>query len=115
MSWCSKCTNKGSDSCNQCIASIVDGKETVPSHFVPNIDELPTLEDEINKPSHYHKGGIDVIGFAELHYSKEELKGFYRINGIKYLDRYDSKGGVKDLKKCLFYVNKLIELEGETT
>jgi hypothetical protein len=37
---------------------------------------LPLIEDEINKPSHYHKGGIDVIGFAELHYSKEELKGF---------------------------------------
>jgi hypothetical protein len=68
-------------------------------------------EDEINKPSHYHKGGIDVIGFAELHYSKEELKGFYRINIIKYVDRYDTKGGLKSLEKAEFYLKKLMELE----
>lgn len=69
------------------------------------------FEDEINKPTHYHKGGIDVIGFAELHYSKDELKGFYRINIIKYVDRYDKKGGMKDLKKSEFYLKKLMELE----
>jgi hypothetical protein len=75
--------------------------------------ELPVLEfeDEINKPSHYHRNGIDVIGFAELHYSKEELKGFYRINIIKYVDRYDKKGGVKSLEKAEFYLKKLRELE----
>jgi hypothetical protein len=70
-----------------------------------------TFEDEVNKPSHYHKNGIDVIGFAELHYSKEELKGFYRINILKYVDRYDKKGGMKDLKKSEFYLHKLMELE----
>jgi hypothetical protein len=72
---------------------------------------LPLIEDEINKPSHYHKGGIDVIGFAELHYSKAELKGFYRINIIKYVDRYDTKGGLKSLEKAEFYLKKLMELE----
>jgi hypothetical protein len=76
-------------------------------------DELPALEfeDEINEPKHYHKNGIDVIGFAELHYSKEELKGFYRINIIKYVDRYDTKGGLKSLEKAEFYLKKLMELE----
>jgi hypothetical protein len=76
-------------------------------------DELPVLEfeDEINAPKHYHKNGIDVIGFAELHYSKEELKGFYRINIIKYVDRYDTKGGLKSLEKAEFYLKKLMELE----
>jgi hypothetical protein len=76
-------------------------------------DELPVLEfeDEINEPKHYHKNGIDVIGFAELHYSKEELKGFYRINIIKYVDRYDTKGGLKSLEKAEFYLKKLMELE----
>lgn len=77
-----------------------------------NYETLPVIEDEINKPGHYHKGGIDVIGFAELHYAKAELRGFYRINCIKYLDRYEKKGGKKDLKKCEFYLHKLMELEG---
>lgn len=71
----------------------------------------PNKEDLINKPSHYHKGGIDVIGFAELHFPKEQLKGFFRINSLKYLDRYEEKGGLQDLKKSRFYLDKLIELE----
>jgi hypothetical protein len=70
-----------------------------------------TFADEINKPGHYWKGGIDVIGFAELHFPKEQLKGFFRINSLKYLDRYEEKGGVKDLKKAKFYLDKLIALE----
>lgn len=67
--------------------------------------------DVIKKPSHYHKGGIDVIAFSELQFGKDELKGFYRINVLKYVTRYDRKNGVEDLKKAEFYLNKLKELE----
>jgi hypothetical protein len=70
------------------------------------------FEDLIHKPSHYHQNGIDVIGFAELQFSKEELKGFYRINIIKYVTRYDRKNRIEDLKKARFYLDKLITLEG---
>jgi len=67
--------------------------------------------DSINKPLHYHSNGIDVIGFAEAQFSKEEQKGFYRINAIKYLTRYDKKGTPEDdLQKADFYLRKLIEL-----
>lgn len=67
--------------------------------------------DNINKPTHYHKNGIDVIGFAEAQFSKEEQKGFHRINAIKYITRYDRKNGVEDLNKAKFYIDKLIEME----
>ena len=68
--------------------------------------------DNINKPSHYHTGQVDVIGFAEMQFTPEEVKGFHRINAIKYLTRYDKKGTpVDDLLKAAFYVNKLIEME----
>lgn len=70
-------------------------------------------EDVINSPSHYHKGGIDVIKFAELQLTKEQLRGFFRINVLKYVTRYDKKNGVQDLEKARFYLNKLIDLEGE--
>lgn len=70
------------------------------------------LEDVINKPKHYHQGGIDVIGFSQSQFSKDELKGFCRINVIKYLTRYDRKGKPKeDLEKAQFYLNKLKRLE----
>ncbi|GEQ32175.1 hypothetical protein B795N_00570 [Marinilactibacillus psychrotolerans] len=69
-------------------------------------------EDIINEPRHYHQGGIDVIRFSQAQFSKEELKGFYRINAIKYLTRYDRKGKPKeDLEKAQFYLNKLKSLE----
>lgn len=77
-----------------------------------NYENVPMEpEDIINKPNHYHKNGIDVIGFAELQFEKAELKGFYRINCLKYLTRYDRKGGLEDLKKVSAYLNKLMELE----
>jgi hypothetical protein len=63
------------------------------------------------KPDHYHKGGIDVIGFSEAQFNKDELRGFYRINCLKYITRFDRKGGVEDIKKASFYLNKLLELE----
>lgn len=68
--------------------------------------------DNINKPSHYHSNGTDVIGFAEAQFSKEEQKGFHRINAIKYITRYDKKGSaLSDLNKAKFYIDKLIEME----
>lgn len=64
------------------------------------------------KPHHYiGANGTDVIGFAEAQFSKEELKGFYRINVMKYVTRYDRKNGIEDLKKALNYLNMLVELE----
>lgn len=40
-----------------------------------------------------------------------ELKGYMRGNVIKYIARYQNKGGVEDLKKLRHYADKLIELE----
>jgi hypothetical protein len=74
-------------------------------------DYLEPIEDEVNTPKHYHSNGIDVIGFSEKQFTKEQLKGFYRINVLKYVTRYDKKHGLKDLHKANFYLNKLINLE----
>ena len=70
------------------------------------------MNDDINKPAHYHKGGIDVIGYAERQFSEEERRGFYRISALKYITRFQDKGApVKDLNKGKFFIDKLIELE----
>ena len=70
------------------------------------------MNDEINKPLHYFRGGIDVIGFAEKQFSVEERRGFYRISALKYVTRFQDKGApVKDLNKAKFFIDKLIELE----
>jgi hypothetical protein len=82
---------------------------------VKNLNYEDKPQDPINKPSHYHKGGIDVIGYLEQHFpptaSVTVAEGFFIGNVIKYVSRYKEKNGLQDLEKAQFYLNKLIELE----
>lgn len=64
-------------------------------------------------PDHYHSGKIDVIEFSLENFSKEEVRGFFRINVIKYVTRYLKKNHVEDLRKAKQYLELLIELELE--
>jgi hypothetical protein len=73
-------------------------------------------EDIINKPKHYHRGGIDVIAFLEQHYGNEKYtvaEGFAIGSIHKYVSRYKKKNGLQDLEKAEFYVNKLKEYENK--
>jgi hypothetical protein len=69
------------------------------------------INQEILTPSYYWKGGVDVIEFAKMHFPKEQVKGFLRINALKYLVRYEEKGGLDDLDKSMNYTRMLKELE----
>ena len=37
--------------------------------------------------------------------------GFFDGNALKYLMRFKDKSGVEDLRKCIHYLEKLIEME----
>ena len=65
--------------------------------------------DNVNHPSHYTQGGIEVI---DMIVSMGDGEAFCRANAIKYLSRYKHKNGLEDLKKARWYLNKLIDLEG---
>ncbi|MEH7355096.1 DUF3310 domain-containing protein [Neobacillus drentensis] len=83
-------------------------------NFEDDCLEPITFADEINKPSHYHKGGIDVIGFLEQHYGNKKYtvaEGFAIGCIHKYVSRYKEKGKLKDLQKAEFYTKKLMEYE----
>lgn len=68
----------------------------------------------MNKPGYYHQGNIDVIKFSEENFTKEELKGFYRMNVLKYVTRFDKKGSaLSDLEKAAFYLEKLKAMESK--
>lgn len=64
-------------------------------------------------PDYYHQGNVDVIKFGEENFSEEELKGFYRMNVLKYVTRFDKKNGLQDLEKAKFYLNKLVDMNEE--
>ena len=58
-------------------------------------------------PGGEHYNDLSTLEFIE----HQGWLGFHKGGIVKYLARYKDKGGVKDLKKARFYINRLIELE----
>ena len=90
-----------------------DGRDDV--EYSTNTNHLILLEWSIptpSKPAHYDTG-IDTIAFLRANCPPEQVEGFLRGNALKYLQRYDKKNGLEDLRKAKHYVEMLIkELEG---
>ena len=59
-------------------------------------------EDKINPP--YYKKGIETTDYIVSH-DMNYVEG----NIIKYVTRYKDKGGLEDLLKAEWYLNKLIK------
>ena len=64
--------------------------------------------DPVNRPAHYTSGGIECIDAMQAAFGVEAVKDFCLCNAFKYLWRHRSKNGVEDLKKCRWYLNRLI-------
>lgn len=66
--------------------------------------------DVVNHPRHYTQGAIEAIDVME-----DWTKNLYGIeaicigNAIKYLCRWKHKNGAEDLKKAIWYIQKVIE------
>lgn len=65
--------------------------------------------DNVNHPSHYTYGGLELVNVWEATMSPEALQGLYKGNVMKYLWRYEHKNGLEDLKKAEFYLKRLIK------
>ena len=67
----------------------------------------PVENDNVNHPSHYTDGNIEVMDFIE-----DKQLNFARGNVIKYVSRAGKKDPNKeleDLKKAMWYLNREIE------
>lgn len=75
-------------------------------------DEVEQVNDAVNHPSHYTYGGIECIDVIEAVVSEipNGLCAFLTGQVIKYIYRWTHKDKpVEDLKKCRFYLDRLIE------
>lgn len=72
-------------------------------------EEAPVLQaDVVNHPPHYTDGsGIECIEAIEAQLTTEEYQGYLRGNCVKYLWRWRQKGGVIDLQKAQWYLERL--------
>ena len=65
------------------------------------------MTDAINPE--YYKGEIECIDAIRVALGREGFEGYLRGICIKYLWRCEKKGGIEDLKKAQWYMNRLIE------
>lgn len=64
------------------------------------------------KPSYYSNNGKDLFDrFEDGLMPAEQVRGFYKVNIIKYVTRYQGKNGTEDLEKARTYLDRLIKLE----
>lgn len=61
---------------------------------------------------HYASKSVQPWEAMEAWMTKEAFSGFLCGNCIKYIARYNDKGGVEDLEKAQHYLAKLMEVEG---
>ena len=64
----------------------------------------PVQNDLVNHPPHYKAGGIETIDFIEA-----KQLGYHLGNVVKYISRAQHKGGMEDLLKAQWYLNRAIE------
>ena len=65
------------------------------------------MNDNVNHPSHYTDGKIEVIDFIE-----DKKLNFHRGNAVKYIARAGKKDKfkeVEDLEKAAWYIHREIE------
>lgn len=70
------------------------------------------MNDLVNSPVHYTSGKVECIDALES--ATSNLTGgeaFCTANAIKYLWRWKHKGGVQDLEKAKWYIDRLISYQ----
>lgn len=64
--------------------------------------------DTIN-PSHYKQGKVECIDGIESALTYEEFRGYLKGNAMKYIWRERHKNGDEDVRKAIWYLNRLVE------
>lgn len=70
--------------------------------------------ENVDHPAHYNQSKIeciDAIDAATVGLSGSEA--FYIGVTIKYLWRWKSKNGIEDIKKAIWYLNRMVEQYNE--
>lgn len=79
-----------------------------------NFMSEPQHSDNVNHPKHYGSGKFECIDVMIETQGIEAVKAFCLCNALKYLYRHNNKNGVEDIRKARWYIDKYLELEGDT-
>jgi len=83
------------------------------SLYSPPHHLLREENDNVNHPAHYTAGGIECIDAIDAALTGVSGGHAYATGAaIKYLWRWQRKNGVEDLRKAVWYINRMIETLG---
>ena len=99
--------------CADCVHNHTSGD--YPDRFVPA--GIPAEEiDPINHPAHYESNtSLECIDVMEIAFGADAVGNFCLCNAFKYLWRYKHKGGVEDVKKAKWYLDRWTQTAGRYT
>lgn len=72
----------------------------------------PDGSDPVN-PSHYKYTAIEAIDYMKAISSPEEFQGYLWLTAVKYLHRWQKKGGVVDIEKAQWFLDRLVQECGQ--
>lgn len=67
-----------------------------------------SVVDMVNRPPHYNQSWPECIDAIRAALGPVGFKGYCQGNAMKYVWRYQHKGGAQDLRKAIWYLNQLI-------
>ena len=101
-------------------AFIFDWSEVKEYRLSPNPPEWLSRPEEPAQPAEFIKSTANATQVAGDHYKSRSIQpwdyiaannlGYFEGNVVKYVSRWQDKGGIEDLKKARHYLDKLIEL-----
>lgn len=71
------------------------------------------MSDNVNHPEHYTFGSVECIEAIRSALGDDGFVAYCQGNAMKYLWRHRRKGGVEDLEKAKWYIDRMIETERE--
>lgn len=87
------------------LRSMVWGDADVRAEWAEKVSE--GREDKVNNPSHYNQGGIECIDYIEQQLGEGFIE-YCEGNVHKYLHRWRYKNGSEDLRKALWYLERML-------
>ena len=84
--------------------------------LIKQIDtKMAPPNDPVNHPKHYTQGGVECIDGIASCIGPDSFSDFCRGNAMKYIWRFKDKGGSEDIRKAIWYLNKIIEVTDKTS
>ena len=91
-----------------CLTHVATGEDETLS-FSRMFGYLRDNDDNVNHPSHYTQGEVECIDGIRSALGHEKFVGYLWGNAMKYVWRWEHKGMVEDLRKAMWYIERLIE------